>query len=218
MFLQNIGQYPTTPVGIVEIWTSLLLMVAIFSYPLFKENSLYRFAEHTTVAFALAVLALGNIDALIRGPVLPSITEGKVRLIIPVILGLAMYSQHHKKYIWISRYPIAILVGSSIGLGMAGMVIPRVTSQMISTITSPVNGGAIDWFNFIYIAIGTICSVLYFLLTYEHNGMLAHPTRLGRLLIMFGLGTLFGNTVLSRMSMLSSRVKFLLQVLKIIPM
>jgi hypothetical protein len=218
MFLQNVGQYPTTPAGIVGIWTSFLLTLAIFSYPLFKENRLYRFAEHTTIAFALAVISLGNIDGLIRGPVLPSIMEGKILLVVPVILGLAMYSQLHPKYSWVSRYPIAILVGSSIGLGMAGLVIPRVTSQVISTITSPATGGVMDWFNFSFIAIGTICSVLYFLLTYGHKGMLTHPTRLGRFFIMFGLGSLFGNTVLFRMSMLSSRVKFLLQVLKIIPM
>lgn len=218
MFLQNVGQYPTTSEGIIGIWTSFVLTLAIFSYPLFRENRLYRFAEHTTVAFALAVMTLGNIDALIRGPVLPSLMEGKVLLVIPVILGLAMYSQHFTKYSWISRYPISILVGSSIGLGMASIIITRVISQVISTVTSPATGGVLDWFNFVYIAIGTMCSILYFLLTYEHKGMLAHSTRLGRLIIMFGLGALFGNTVLFRMSMLSSRVKFLLQVLKIIPM
>ena len=218
MFLQNVGQYPTTPEGIVGIWTSLLLTLAIFSYPLFRENRLYRFAEHTTVAFALAILTLGTIDALIRGPVLPSIIEGKILIVVPVILGLAMYSQLFPKYSWVSRYPIAILVGSSIGLGMASIIIPRITSQVISTISSPATGGVMDWFNFVYIAIGTMCSILYFLLTYEHKGPLEHPTRLGRLFIMLGLGALFGNTVLYRMSMLSSRVKFLLQVLKIIPL
>jgi hypothetical protein len=143
--------------------------------------------------------------------------EGKILLVIPIILGLAMYSQHFPKYSWISRYPISILVGSSIGLAMAGIVIPRVTSQVINTITSPATDGVLDWFNFVYIAIGTMCSILYFLLTYEHKGMLANSTRLGRLIIMFGLGALFGNTVLFRMTLLSSRVKFLLQVLKIIP-
>lgn len=218
MFPPNVGQYPTTPAGIAEIWTSFLLTLAIYSYPLYKENRLYRFAEHTCIAFALAVLTLGNIDSLIRGPVLPSITKGQILLVVPVILGFAMYSQHHPKYSWISRYPIAILVGSSIGLSMASIVIPRITSQVINTITIPATGGVEAWFNFVYIALGTICSTLYFLLTYEHRGMVAYPTRLGRLFIMLGLGALFGNTVLFRMSMLSGRVKFLLQVLKIIPM
>jgi hypothetical protein len=218
MFPLNVGQYPTTPSGIVGIWISFLLTLAFYSYPLFKENPLYRFAEHTFVAFGVGVMTLGIIDAVIRGPVLPSIMEGKILLVVPVILGLAMYSQHNPKYSWVSRYPIAILVGSSIGLSMAGIIIPRVTSQVISTITSPVTGEVMDWFNFIYIAIGTVCSILYFLLTYKHKGIFAHPTRLGRLFIMFGLGALFGNTVLFRMSMLSSRVKFILQVLKIIPM
>ena len=75
-----------------------------------------------------------------------------------------------------------------------------------------------DWFNFVYIAIGTISSISYFLLTYEHKGVLQHPTRIGRMFFMIGLGAYFGNTVLFRLSMLSGRAQFFLQVLKIIPM
>ncbi|MEM4728104.1 MAG: hypothetical protein QXD04_07620 [Candidatus Bathyarchaeia archaeon] len=58
---------------------------------------------------------------------------------------------------------------------------------------------------------------MYFLLTFEHKGPIAYPTRLGRWVIMIGLGAYYGNTVLFRMAMLSGRAQFLLQVLGLVP-
>ena len=76
----------------------------------------------------------------------------------------------------------------------------------------------IDWFNYLYVAVGLICSIMYFMLTFEHSGPLKAPTRIGRLFIMVGLGAYFGNTVLFRFTMLTGRAQFFLQVLKLIPM
>jgi len=193
-------------------------MLAIYSYPLYKENPIFRFAEHTFIASALAITIITYIDSLIRGPLNPLLTKGQIILIVPVILGLAMYSLLHPDYRWASRYPIAILVGSAMGLGMASTIIPNILSQTISTITAPTTGQSMAWFNFIFIAVGTICATLYFLLTYEHTGVLQPTTRIGRWFIMLGLGAYFGNTVLFRLSMLATRAQFFLQVLKIIPM
>ena len=117
------------------------------------------------------------------------------------------------------QVPGAILVGSSLGVGMAGQPLPNIVSQIIDTITPPKAGAAaLNWFNFVYIAIGLICVTMYFLLTYEHTGPVKPVTQLGRYFIMLALGAYFGNTVLFRFSMLASRAQFLLQVLKIIPM
>lgn len=218
MFLPNVAQYPTDPAGIAGIWAAWLLMLAIYSYPLFKENPVYRFAEHTFIASTLAITVITNIDSLIRGPLNPLITKGQILLIVPVILGFSMYALLHPDYRWVSRYPIAILVGTAMGLGMASVIIPQITSQVISTITAPTTGASKAWFDFVVIAVGTICATLYFLLTYEHTGVLKPTTRIGRWFIMLGLGAYFGNTTLFRLSMLSGRAQYFLQVLKIIPM
>ncbi|RLI10741.1 hypothetical protein DRO42_00165 [Candidatus Bathyarchaeota archaeon] len=192
-------------------------MLMIYSYPLYKENIVFRWAEHTYIAVMLAVnlvMMVTNVNRIAIQPML----QGQIHYIIPIILGLAMYTLLVADYRWISRYPIAVLVGAGFGLGMRGVLIPNLLDQVVSTITPPAGGAAMDWFNFIYIAIGTICAVSYFLLTYEHTGALRYPTRLGRWFIMIGLGAYFGNTVLFRLSMLSGRAQFFLQVLKIIPM
>ena len=210
--------YPTDPAGIAGLWVAWLLMLMIYSYPLYKENLAFRFAEHTYIGITLRVSLIVAMSNVIRIAIVPML-QGKYHYIIPIILGFMMYSLLVPRYRWVSRYPIAILVGAGFGLGMRGVLIPNITQQVISTITPPATGaGAVDWWNYIYIAIGTICAVMYFVLTWEHRGGLGYATRLGRWIIMIGLGAYFGNTVLFRMAMLSGRAQFFLQVLKIVPM
>jgi len=210
--------YPTDPAGIAGLWVAWLLMLMIYSYPLYKENLAFRFAEHTYIGITLGVSLIVAMTNVIRIAIVPML-QGKYHYIIPIILGFMMYSLLVPRYRWVSRYPIAILVGTGFGLGMRGVLIPNITQQVISTITPPAAGaGAVDWWNYIYIAIGTICAVMYFVLTWEHRGGLGSATRLGRWIIMIGLGAYFGNTVLFRMAMLSGRAQFFLQVLKIVPM
>ncbi len=214
----NVAAYPTGIYDILGLWAGLFLMLAIYSYPLFKENPIYRFAEHTFTASAMAIGIIVTLTAL-QGTAWIPLVNGNYMIIIGIILGLVMYTLLIPSKRYLSRYPIAILVGSTIGLSLASGIQPNILNQMISTIAVPAsNSQMIDWFSFIWIAVGTICATTYFLLTYEHSGVIKPVTVIGRYFIMIGLGAYFGNTVLFRFSMLATRAQFLLQVLKIIPM
>jgi hypothetical protein len=209
--------YPTDMFEIIGIWVALLLMLMIYSYPLWKENPVYRFAENTFVSSSMAILlivALQNTNRIAIQPLL----NGQVHYIIPILLGVAMYSLLVPQHRYLSRYPIAVLVGAAFGLGMRGVLIPNIINQVVTTITPPSGGDMMSWINFTFIAFGTICSLMYFFLSYEHKGTLEYPTRIGRLIIMLGLGAYFGNTVLFRFAMLTGRAQYLLQVLGILPM
>jgi len=209
--------YPTATWDLIGLWTGWVLMLMIYSYPLYKENPVYRFAEHLYIAVMLAVNLVVNFGNVMKICVTPMM-QGDFLMIIPLILGIMIYAMLIPEYRWVSRYPIALLVGAGFGLGIRGSIGPNIQDAIVSTITRPTDGGAMAWINFLYIAVGLICSVLYFLLTYEHSGALQAPTRIGRLFIMIGLGAYFGNTVLFRFTMLTGRAQFFLQVLKLIPM
>jgi hypothetical protein len=209
--------YPTATLDVIGLWIGWVLMLMIYSYPLYKENPAYRFAEHLYIAVMLAVNLVVNFGNVMRICVTPLI-QGNITMIVPLILGIMIYAMLIPEYRWVSRYPIAILVGAGFGLGIRGSIGPNIQDAIVSTITRPTDGGAMAWINFLYIAVGLICSVLYFLLTYEHSGAMQAPTRIGRLFIMIGLGAYFGNTVLFRFTMLTGRAQFFLQVLKLIPM
>jgi hypothetical protein len=209
--------YPTATLDVIGLWTGWVLMLMIYSYPLYKENPVYRFAEHLYIAVMLAVSLTVNFSNVMRMCITP-LMQGNITMIVPLVMGLMIYTMLIPEYRWVSRYPIALLVGAGFGLGIRGSIGPNIQDAIVSTITRPTDGGAMAWINFLYIAVGLICSVLYFLLTYEHSGALQAPTRIGRLFIMVALGAYFGNTVLFRFTMLTGRAQFFLQVLKLIPM
>jgi hypothetical protein len=209
--------YPTDPAGLVGLWLSLAWMLMIYSYQLYKETQIYRFAEHTFVGITFAVTAVTGINNARRVAFVP-LSQGEFLYIIPIILGVLMYAVYIPKYRWVTRFSIATLVGSMIGVQMRGALGHNILAQIVSTITRPSGSDMMSWFNFFYIAVGTFCALSYFLLTHEHTGALVYPTKLGRYLLMLGMGGMFGNTVMFRMAMLSGRAEFLLQVLKIIPM
>jgi len=209
--------YPTAPLDVVGLWIGWLLMLMIYSLPLYKENVTYRFAEYLYVGIALAITVITNFIYVVRVAINPLI-GGNILMIVPLVLGCLMFTMLIPEYRWLSRYPIALLVGAGFGLGIRGTIGPNLQDAIISTITPPTEGGALAWINFAYIAVGLICSIMYFLLTIEQTGVLKAPTRIGRLFIMIGLGAYFGNTVLFRFTMLTGRAQFFLQVLKLIPM
>jgi hypothetical protein len=209
--------YPTAIWDLIGLWTGWVLMLMIYSYPLYKENPVYRFAEHLYIAVMLAVSLTVNFSNVMRMCITP-LMQGNITMIVPLVLGLMIYAMLIPEYRWVSRYPIALLVGAGFGLGIRGSIGPNIQDAIVSTITRPTDGGAMAWINFLYIAVGLVCSTLYFLLTYEHSGALQVPTRVGRLFIMVALGAYFGNTVLFRFTMLTGRAQFFLQVLKLIPM
>ena len=209
--------YPTALWDVIGLWTGWVLMLTIYSYPLYKENPVYRFSEHMYIAVMLAVGLVTNFSNVMRMCITP-LMQGNIMMIIPLIIGLMIYAMLIPDYRWVSRYPVALLVGAGFGLGIRGTIGPNIQDAIVSTITAPSGGGIMEWINFLYIAVGLICSLMYFLLTYEHSGVLQAPTRIGRLFIMIGLGAYFGNTVLFRFTMLTGRAQFFLQVLKLIPM
>lgn len=209
--------YPTATWDLIGLWTGWVLMMMIYSYPLYKENPAYRAAEHLFIGLTLAITVITNFSNVMRMAVRP-LMQGQILMIVPLIVGLLIFTMLMPDYRWISRYPIALLVGTGFGLGIRGTIKPNIQDAIIATITAPTEGGTMAWINFLYVAIGLICSVLYFVLTYEHTGVLKAPTRIGRLFIMIGLGAYFGNTVLFRFTMLAGRAQFFLQVLKLVPM
>lgn len=209
--------YPTAMWDVIGLWIGWVLMLMIYSYPLYKENPAFRTAEHMFIGVTLAISIITNFSNVMKMCVTP-LMQGNILMIVPLVLGLMIFSMLIPEYQWVSRYPIGLLVGTAFGLGIRGTIKPNLQDAIIDTITAPTSGGAMAWFNFLYVAVGLICSIMYFMLTFEHKGMLKAPTRLGRLFIMVGLGAYFGNTVLFRFTMLTGRAQFFLQVLKLIPM
>ena len=208
--------YPTDPLTLAGIWVGAFLTIAIYSYILYKETIVFRFAEFTFIGVSFSI-AIVQAVRIIRNNVMMPLSQGNIAYIVPIILGLMLYTLPFKQYRWISRYTIAFLVGIGFGVSVRGAMTANIIKQVLGSITPPTTGTALDWFNYIWIALGFILVTTYFTFTVEHTGPYYWPTRLGRYVLMLGLGVYFGNTVQFRMAMLSGRVQYLMQVFRIIP-
>ena len=208
--------FPTDPVTVVGIYIGLALTLMYYSYPLWKETIAYRFAEHTTIACSFSI-AIVQAVRLIRNNAVTPLIQGTYHLIVPIVLGIALYTQFFKSTRWISRYVMSFLIGIGTGIAAVGVIKAQIVTQILSSITPPLTSTPLDWFNYVFVGIGFFCAISYFILTREHTGVLSIPTRIGRYVLMLGLGAYFGNTVMFRETMLAGRIEYILRCLQIIP-
>ncbi len=208
--------YPTDPLILSGAWASVILTLMVYSYVLYKENLAYRFTEHTYISTSLAISVVVASQTLTNNAFLP-LSKGDISYVIPIILGLLLFTLPFRQVRWISRYPLAFVVGVGTGLAMRGAVHAQMVAQVLTAITLPKAPQPIDWFNFFFSLIAFLTSTSYFIFTREHTGFMAIPTKIGRYMIMLALGSYFGNTILFRMAMLSGRVEEILKVFGIIP-
>ncbi len=193
------------------IWVSAVCTLAMFSL-LYKENLFYRFFEHLLIGITAGhaiVLGFNNIKSL---GLIPLIQQNQFKLVIPLLLGCALYTRYSKKLAWISSVPLAVLIGTGAGLGIKGAVESQFLEQISATFL-PLN--SID--NFLF-AIGTLTTIWYFVFTYKQHKGTKWLSMVGRWTMMITFGASFGNAAMGRLSTLIGRLQFLwgdwLQIIK----
>ena len=183
-----------------------LLTICILTV-LWKENPLFRFAEHLTVGLAAAHSMVRTVDNYLRPTVKNDIiAEGQWHLIILVLFGALMYLRHAPGINWIARYPMSWFVGYGVGYTLAFTPKPFI-KQIIDTFI-PLT--SVD--NIIYFVI-TMLTIGYFFFTPKWRAESRTGKALdiwARRIMMIGFGATFGNVVQGRISILIGRLQFLL--------
>ena len=194
--------------------------LALYSF-LYKDNPLFKFAEHVYVGVAAAyifgIVWYNSLYGEIIISYFPSLTtEGSAQggghspwvLIAPTFLGLLMLLRFSSKLGWLSRYSFAFVVG--IG---AGFTIPRYMSAFLLGQLGP-SLAPITWdlagLNLFIVLIGVLTVLIYFFFSVEHKGAVGYASRLGIWFLMVSFGASFGYTIMARLSLLIGRITFLL--------
>ena len=183
-------------------WIAAIATIGIMSFA-FKDNPLYKLVENVYVGVSAGhALVLGWMNIRDQG-IEPLTTKGNWQVLIPMVLGVMLYTRYSKKIAWLSRFPLAILVGIGTGLAIRGTVGSQIVSQIKSTIL-PLNG-----INNVLIVLGTLGVLAYFFFSVEHRGPLKHVSSFGRYMMMVSFGAAFGSTVMGRMALFIGRLHFL---------
>lgn len=198
-------------VTITGLWVAALFTLFTFSF-IYKENRLYRFAEHTVVGASAGHYSVIAYQSILDKGWYP-LVSGQYLYLLPMILGFLIFSRFTKKYGWTSFYPVALLVGLGTGLAVRGTVQAEFLAQITSTVR-PLYIYGYETLNNIIITVTVISVLVYFLFTVEPKGLLKSPVsyvgKLGRYLLMVAFGAQFGAAIMTRIAMLIQRFQFLL--------
>lgn len=192
------------------VWAGALLTISIFSY-LWKENPLYRLAEHIFVGISVGYsICITWFLALEPQMWTPLVQEHKYYLIIPIIFAFLMLFRFSEKFGWISFWPLAFLIGFS-GYAIPTGIEANLLVQLNSTVNVNFDGGWFAIFSQILLLLGTLACLFYFYFSIPHQGTAGKVAKFGSILLMLSFGASFGMTVMARISLLIGRVQYLLR-------
>ncbi len=238
----SVWAFLTTPTWEhIGIWVAALLTLAVYSF-LYADSPVFRVAEHLFVGIsaaygavivfhqALKVLVIWPLVALVREGLLalhlhayalPKPAENVIvdfrlyLLPLPIILGLLIFGRFFRGYEWLSRWPIAFVVGFGAGSVIPVTVQASILEQGKGTIDPflPQAGEVVaapDQLGNWLLAAAVLTTLSYFYFSAPHRGWLGRSSRVGVWCLMIAFGASFGNTVMARVALLIGRMQFLL--------
>ncbi len=232
-----------------NLWRAFLLTVsgfltlAIYSF-LYRDNPIYKFAEHLFVGVSAAYWMCQGFWSTIVGNLIPRLSQSLAEYFqqpyqpgplnffywIPVILGIMLLLRLSRKLGWMSRWPLAFIVGTTAGLNFVRYLrsdfVVQVSSTFVpllgrephqwqglghffSNLSLSASGQFIALFSNWIIFLGVICGIIYFFFSKEHAGLFGRASRVGIWILMITFGASFGYTVMGRISLLVGRITFL---------
>ena len=198
-------------IEILQIWIIAFFTLALFSF-LYKDNPFYRLAENIFAGLTTGYYLVLIWDTVIIQKVWDPMMGGQWWLFLPGLLGLMMFSRFSPKISWMSRVPLAVVMGITAGIFLTtqlhGFVLPQMQATMNTFVTAK---GFADYFLASLIAVGVISTMIYFYFSHEHVGVLGVTAKLGIWFIMISFGAHFGYTVMGRVSLLIGRTQFLIE-------
>jgi hypothetical protein len=132
-------------------------------------------------------------------------------VVIPIGLGLLFFARFTKSHAWLTRLPLAFLIGTFAGISIPATLNAQIFDQMNATITD-FDGlaGFGDVLKVMLILVGVLTALTYFFFSVEHRGTVGWFSRVGIWFLMIGFGSAFGNTVMNRVMLLIQRAEFLI--------
>jgi hypothetical protein len=201
----------------IAVWTAVFFTLGIYSI-LYRENPWYRLAESIYLGVAVGY-AVGQDLKYIRdqwGGQWSSSGLMMFAFIIVMFVGVLWYARFNKSLFYLYRWPLAIVVGTGIGMALKTVVFSQFLDQIVSQANTPffVAGDMVQTINNILVQIMVPCVLLYFWFTGEirESAPMKVVEKIARYTMMAGFGSAYGYTVLTRYSLFIGRSQFLLGI------
>src|SRR4030066_1969347 len=191
------------------IWLGAGFTLCILSF-LYKDNPFYKFAEHVFVGISAGYGVALQFHNVFLPNLWRPLTQGQLIMIVPLILGILLFTRFFGNISWLSRWSIGLLIGIYSGIAIIGFasgdLVLQIHGNLLPLWGSP---GLLTLFTNWILTVGLITCLVYFFFSKEHKGSFGILARVGIYFLMLSFGASFGYTVMSRMSLLIGRFYFL---------
>jgi len=199
----------------IAVWTAVFFTLGIYSI-LYRENPWYRIAESVYLGVAVGY-AVGQDLKYIRDQWSGQWSGSGGMMIlffIVMVIGILWYSRFNKNLFYLYRWPLAIVVGTGLGMALKTVIFSQFLDQIISQASTPfwVPGDLVQSINNTLVQIMVPSVLLYFWFTGEirESAPMKVVEKIARYTMMAGFGSAYGYTVLTRYSLFIGRAQFLL--------
>ncbi len=223
------------PPELIGTGVAVILTLVVFSY-LLGDNALFRLAEHLFVGVAsgyVAVVVFHNVlIAKLLVPMRSAVTELNWMqislLVIPLLLGLFLFTKSAKRPArasWLGSLSVSVLLGVGAALAIRGALLGTLLPQAAATADlayySSRYGWVGGWASGILVFVGATGSLLHFHFGAGRRRPLARIRALvvriwgglGWWFILIAFGAILAVTFMARLSLLMSRLDFLIESL-----
>lgn len=205
---------------IFAVWIAAILTLMVYSY-LLADNPLYRLAEHLFVGSSLGYTAVIVFHNILRPRLFGPLQEnaaGSWPYLIPLLLGVLLLAKTRRSLAWLGNTSLGYLfgVGAALAIGgtLLGSFLPQIQASWLSL--SPTTAGSLESaLDNLCIAVGTIGTLTYFYFTMgtdkkPGSRLIRFSAVIGKWVMLITFGAIFGNRIMSYVSLLIERVHFLL--------
>lgn len=199
---------------VLGIWLGAYFTLSIFSF-LYKDNPFYKLAEQIFVGLSAGYWLIYTIYNILVPNLFNLLLTDFAHnwlLLIPMLLGIMMLLRIIPSAQWLSRYPIALMVGTTAAIYMLLSFKSDFLAQIAATMVNPFKFcSPVDVVGTILLIVGVLCGVYFFYFSKKQEGVFAIPSKIGIWFLMVSFGASFGYTVMARISLLIGRLDFLLR-------
>lgn len=215
----------------IGIWVAALMTLFVFSF-LYRDNPLYKLAESTVVGVSAAYwMVVGFWTTLVPnliGMLYPAWIQSWAQPgmsplyvkhwelnFIPLILSGMLLWRLMPVGGWISRWPLAFIIGATAGIRLIGFLqadfISQINNSILPLVVMTSEGRFQPWDTLknVLIVSSILACLVYFFFSFEHKGAVGHVARVGIWVLMITFGAAFGYTVMGRIALLAIRFEFL---------
>ncbi len=176
------------------------------------------FRDYFTTKYVSSILPIGHLEIslpIVKGShpivLLSRITFFDLMVtVIATLFGLLILTRLVPKIAWISRIPLAFIVGLTASITIYTSIQSDILPQIGHTLLPLIEPNIGSMISSVILIIGVLTGLLYFYFSVEQKGALIPLTRLGIMFLMITFGASFGYSVMARVSLVVNTFQFLI--------